>query len=212
MNTHLLLTLPVAIPLLTLAACALLRGHPLTQRSVSVGGSVALLLAALAFAGFIRLAPLDPARWHVSLAEPRRTGKPNDVRLRPEGGDIAAPVFALPPADLAAKIAALALAEPHTRLLAGSVAGVIESGDYRARCDRICVVDCPEDLQVTRVHQRNALPEEQIRAIMAAQASRAQRLAVADDVIDNSGTLAELEAQVERLHAAYLVAADVAGD
>ena len=48
MNTHLLLTLPVAIPLLTLAACALLRGHPLTQRSVSVGGSVALLLAALA--------------------------------------------------------------------------------------------------------------------------------------------------------------------
>lgn len=80
------------------------------------------LLAALAFAGFIRLAPLDPARWHVSLAEPRRTGKPNDVRLRPEGGDIAAPVFALPPADLAAKIAALALAEPHTRLLAGSVA------------------------------------------------------------------------------------------
>ena len=89
---------------------------------------------------------------------------------------------------------------------------LIESGDYRARCDRICVVDCPEDLQVTRVHQRNALPEEQIRAIMAAQASRAQRLAVADDVIDNSGTLAELEAQVERLHAAYLVAADVAGD
>ena len=40
---------------------------------------------------------------------------------------------------------------------------LIESGDYRARCDRICVVDCPEDLQVTRVHQRNALPEEQIQ-------------------------------------------------
>ena len=83
---------------------------------------------------------------------------------------------------------------------------LIESGTYRERCDRICVVDCPEALQIARVRQRNALPEEQIRAIMAAQASRAQRLAAADDVIDNSGTLAELEAQVERLHAAYLAA------
>ena len=48
---------------------------------------------------------------------------------------------------------------------------------------------------------------EQIRAIMAAQASRAQRLAAADDVLDNAGTLASLHAQVDRLHAAYLAAA-----
>ena len=89
---------------------------------------------------------------------------------------------------------------------------LIESGTYRERCNRICVVDCPEALQVARVRQRNALPEEQIRSIMAAQASRAQRLAAADDVIDNSGTLAELEAQVERLHAAYLAAADATAE
>ena len=89
---------------------------------------------------------------------------------------------------------------------------LIESGTYRERCNRICVVDCPEDLQVARVRQRNALPEEQIRSIMAAQASRAQRLAAADDVIDNSGTLAELEAQVERLHATYLAAADATAE
>ena len=89
---------------------------------------------------------------------------------------------------------------------------LIESGTYRERCDRICVVDCPEALQVARVRQRNALPEEQVRSIMAAQASRAQRLAVADDVIDNSGTLAELEAQVERLHAAYLAAPGTTAD
>ena len=89
---------------------------------------------------------------------------------------------------------------------------LIESGTYRERCNRICVVDCPEDLQVARVRQRNALPEEQVRSIMAAQASRAQRLAAADDVIDNSGTLAELEAQVERLHAAYLAAADATAE
>jgi dephospho-CoA kinase len=89
---------------------------------------------------------------------------------------------------------------------------LIESGTYRERCNRICVVDCPEALQVARVRQRNALPEEQIRSIMAAQASRAQRLAAADDVIDNRGTLAELEAQVERLHAAYLAAADATAE
>lgn len=87
---------------------------------------------------------------------------------------------------------------------------LIESGVYRARCDRICVVDCPEALQVTRVRQRNALPEAQIRSIMAAQASREQRVAAADDVIDNSGTLEALEAQVERLHARYLAAASAA--
>ncbi len=89
---------------------------------------------------------------------------------------------------------------------------LIESGDYRARCDRICVVDCPEALQMDRVRERNALPEAQIRSIMAAQASRAQRLAAADDVIDNSSTLEALAAQVEHLHARYLAAArSVAG-
>ena len=84
---------------------------------------------------------------------------------------------------------------------------LVESGGYRERCNRICVVDCPEALQLERVRARNGLADEQIRAIMAAQASRAQRLAAADDVIDNTGTLASLHAQVERLHTAYLVAA-----
>ena len=84
---------------------------------------------------------------------------------------------------------------------------LVESGGYRERCDRICVVDCPEALQLERVRARNGLADEQIRAIMAAQASRAQRLAAADDVIDNTGTLASLHAQVERLHTAYLAAA-----
>ncbi len=84
---------------------------------------------------------------------------------------------------------------------------LVESGGYRERCDRICVVDCPEALQVARVRARSGLVDEQIRAIMAAQASRAQRLAAADDVLDNAGTLASLHAQVDRLHAAYLAAA-----
>jgi hypothetical protein len=67
---------------------------------------------------------------------------------------------------------------------------LVESGGYRERCDRICVVDCPEALQIERVRARSGLADEQIRAIMAAQASRAQRLAAADDVIDNAGTIA----------------------
>jgi dephospho-CoA kinase len=100
--------------------------------------------------------------------------------------------------------------EAHGPYVILAVPLLIESGDYRARCDRICVVDCPEALQVTRVRQRNALPEAQIRSIMAAQASREQRLAAADDVIDNSGTLEALEVQVERLHARYLAAASAA--
>jgi dephospho-CoA kinase len=84
---------------------------------------------------------------------------------------------------------------------------LVESGNWRERCDRLCVVDCPEDLQIERVRARSALPETQIRAIMAAQASRTERLAVADDVVDNSGTLAELDAQIEALHRRYLALA-----
>ncbi|NMF89502.1 dephospho-CoA kinase [Aromatoleum petrolei] len=84
---------------------------------------------------------------------------------------------------------------------------LVESGKYRERCDRLCVVDCPVEVQIARVMTRSRLPEEQVRAIMATQASREQRLAVADDVIDNGGDLATLIAQVDRLHENYLAAA-----
>ena len=88
---------------------------------------------------------------------------------------------------------------------------LIESGTYRERVRRLCVVDCPEDVQVLRVMQRCGLEERQVRAIMAAQASRAERLAAADDVIDNSAGYAELAVQVERLHGAYLRLASEGG-
>ena len=88
---------------------------------------------------------------------------------------------------------------------------LIESGTYRERVRRLCVVDCPEDIQVLRVMQRSGLEERQVRAIMAAQASRAERLAAADDVIDNSGGYEELATQVERLHGAYLRLASEGG-
>lgn len=84
---------------------------------------------------------------------------------------------------------------------------LVESKRYRERCDRVCVVDCPERVQIERVMLRNGLEEAQVRAIMAAQASREQRLAIADDVIDNSTSLATLHAQVDRLHRDYVEAA-----
>lgn len=81
---------------------------------------------------------------------------------------------------------------------------LVESGAYRERVDRVVVVDCPEQLQVERVGARSGLPADEVRAIMEAQASRSERLAVADDVINNGGSLSDLRPQVERLHASYL--------
>jgi dephospho-CoA kinase len=81
---------------------------------------------------------------------------------------------------------------------------LVESPDYRKRVDRVLVVDCPEDLQIARVRARSALPESQVRAIIATQATRAERLATADDVIDNSGSLDALRKQVAALHRRYL--------
>ncbi len=82
---------------------------------------------------------------------------------------------------------------------------LVESGHWQQRVDRVLVVDCPEDIQVARVMARSGLAEAQVRAIMASQASREQRLAVADDVIDNGGSLEETAAQVAALHQRYLV-------
>ena len=81
---------------------------------------------------------------------------------------------------------------------------LIESGDYRQRVDRIAVVDCAEATQIARVMRRNGLAPDEIKRILAAQATRAERLAAADDVIDNDGGLAALAPQIERLHVHYL--------
>ena len=81
---------------------------------------------------------------------------------------------------------------------------LVESGGWRERVDRVLLIDCPESLQIARVVARNGLPEAQVKAIMATQASRPARLAAADDVIVNDGELAALEPQIERLHRQYL--------
>lgn len=81
---------------------------------------------------------------------------------------------------------------------------LVESGGYPELVNRVLVVDCDEQLQIERTQRRSGLTEEQVRAIIAAQASRARRLALADDVIDNNGPLGVLQEQVRRLHARYL--------
>ena len=80
---------------------------------------------------------------------------------------------------------------------------LVESGNWRERVARVLVVDCEEAVQVKRVMRRNSLDAAQVRAIMVAQASRAARLAAADDVIDNSGESSLLSPLVARLHENY---------
>jgi dephospho-CoA kinase len=81
---------------------------------------------------------------------------------------------------------------------------LVESGAYRERCDRIVVVDCPESLQIERVMARNGLSVDEVKAIMAAQATRQQRLSVADDVVINDAEPRKIYGQVKALHLKYL--------
>ncbi|MBL0166512.1 MAG: dephospho-CoA kinase [Propionivibrio sp.] len=85
---------------------------------------------------------------------------------------------------------------------------LLESGGYRQRVDRILVVDCDEAVQISRVMTRSGLTEIEVRAIMATQASRAERLAAADDVLENAQGLDNLRARIGALHQRYL---DLAG-
>lgn len=81
------------------------------------------------------------------------------------------------------------------------VVPLLTAGSYwQARCDRIAVVDCSEATQVARVMTRSGLSEPEVRAIMATQASRAERNALADVLIDNEGAREALLPQVAALH------------
>lgn len=82
---------------------------------------------------------------------------------------------------------------------------LVESGRWRDRIDRLCVVDCEPETQIARVQARSGIPVETIHRIMAAQATRQERLAVADDIVSNTAiiTLSDLEKQVLVLHKAW---------
>ena len=69
--------------------------------------------------------------------------------------------------------------------------------------DHVLVVDVKESVQIERVMQRDSITREQAQSILDAQPSRRERLAMADDILDNSGSLEELEARVDKLYRKY---------
>lgn len=80
---------------------------------------------------------------------------------------------------------------------------LLETGNYSDLTQRVLVVDCSEAQQIQRVMARSHLAEEEVRAIMAAQIDRAERLRRADDLCNNHGDLSALRNQVLQLHQKY---------
>ena len=87
---------------------------------------------------------------------------------------------------------------------------LVESKLYE-QVDRVVIVDVDEQTQLQRTLLRDKTNEQQILAIMSAQATRQQRLAVADDIIDNNGKADDLAEQVAQLHKKYLQIAQQSG-
>ena len=104
----------------------------------------------------------------------------------------------------AARSAALA-SSPYVIMV---VPLLLETGDYREMVQRVLVVDCDEQKQIVRAMARSGLSAHEVRAIMATQIARQQRLQQADDVIVNDSDLAHLQQQVAALHQKYLALAD----
>ncbi|MGB5325202.1 MAG: dephospho-CoA kinase [Pseudomonadales bacterium] len=96
--------------------------------------------------------------------------------------------------------------EPPYRILESPL--LLETGRQQF-VHRVLVVDCPRELQVARVMRRDASSRQQVLRMIDAQMSRDAKLALADDVIDNSGSLEALQDTVDQLHRKYCVLADV---
>ena len=79
--------------------------------------------------------------------------------------------------------------------------------DAYAWLDRILVVDVPRETQLARLLRRDGIGEALAEGMLAAQASRAQRLAIADDIVVNDGSLEDLDRHVAALHTQYLALA-----
>jgi len=84
---------------------------------------------------------------------------------------------------------------------------LLVEGGGQDRVDRVLVVDCPDELQLARLQARDAVDRKHAISMLAAQATRTERLAVADDVIVNTGSVEDLKREVARLHDKYLALA-----
>lgn len=81
-----------------------------------------------------------------------------------------------------------------------------ETNRYSGLVKRILLVDCDESLQISRTMNRNGMTEHTVRAIIAAQASRSYRRALANDIIENNGSIEALAEKVKELHEKYMQA------
>ncbi|PSW18513.1 dephospho-CoA kinase [Photobacterium sanctipauli] len=84
------------------------------------------------------------------------------------------------------------------------VVPLMVENNLQAMTDRLLVVDVDEQTQIARTTQRDGVDAEQVKSILAAQASRQERLDAADDIINNNNDGAQLSSQVATLHQQYL--------
>lgn len=96
--------------------------------------------------------------------------------------------------------------QAHGHYLVFVVPLLVESGRWKSRVDRVCVVDCDPETQIARVQARSELTLDAIARIMSAQAPRKVRLAAADDVVLNDAqtTLDQLRQRARVLHESWL--------
>lgn len=93
-----------------------------------------------------------------------------------------------------------ALNSPYCIVVIPLLAEVLKS---RQLVDRVLVVDIPEELQIQRTAQRDKLAAQEVQSILASQTNRAQRLAIANDILSNAGDIATLQQAVLNLHQRY---------
>jgi len=110
-----------------------------------------------------------------------------------------------------ARAAELVAQAPADAIVVRVIPLLVETGQ-EADFDVVVVVDAPESVQVERLMGRSGLTDEDARSRVAAQASRAERLAAADFVIDNSGTPDQMAARVARLWSELVECAGARGD
>ena len=152
-----------------------------------------------------------PPAVRAQIEQWRKTAQRYDSE--PETGEGRKELAARAKAQLEAIVHPLVRQESARQVESGLAAGVpyvvqvipllVEHSTSAKRFDRVLVVDCPEEIQMARVMARNGLSAEEVRRIMAAQVSREARLAAADDVIDNTGTLEHLRDQAATLDRKY---------
>ena len=100
------------------------------------------------------------------------------------------------------RISELEKQTPAIKIIIIAIPLLFETG-YEQQFDRVLVVDLPEDLQIQRSRKRDQCSTELIEKIISSQVDRQTRLKNADDVIDNSGTLEQLDKQVKKLYQFY---------